>query len=80
MVVRVRRSRGTRRASNERSVLVAAILALPTEHREVFILSRMAGLTYDQVSAHLGLSVEAVEASLAAALLQLLRGLDDGST
>lgn len=70
--------RPEREASNHRHPLVAAILALPADQREVFVLSRVAGLTYSQISDHLGLSVEAVQASLAAALLQLARGLDDG--
>lgn len=65
-------------ASNDQHPLVAEILALPADQRDVFMLNRVVGLTYSQISDHLGLSVEAVQASLAAALIQLVRDLDDG--
>lgn len=72
--------RPEREASNDQHPLVAAILALPADQRDVFLLNRVVGLTYSQISDHLGHSVEAVQGSLAAALLRLVRVLDDGPT
>lgn len=62
-------------AKDERQVLVRAILKLPTRLRDVFLLHRMAGMTYPEIGLHLGMTPKAVEISLAAALLRLMRAV-----
>ena len=57
------------------NVLVRAILKLPTRLRDVFLLNRMAGLTYSEIGLHLGIDPKAVETSLAAALVRLMRAV-----
>ncbi len=67
--------RTKRLAKDEGRVLVRAILALPTKLRHVFLLNRMAGLTYGQIGLRLGMDAEAVETALAAALVRLANRL-----
>lgn len=67
-----------RQASKERKPLAPAILALPADQRDVFLLNRIIGLTYEQISEHLGLPVETVESSIAAALLRLSKAMENG--
>lgn len=62
-------------AEDEGQVLVRAILNLPTRLRNVFLLNRMASMSYSQIGLHLGMSPEAVQASLAAALVRLTRAV-----
>ena len=62
-------------AKDERQVLVRAILKLPRDPRDVFLLHRMAGMTYSEIGLHLGMTPEAVETSLAAALVRLMRAV-----
>ncbi|MBQ1560928.1 RNA polymerase sigma factor [Caulobacter sp.] len=45
-----------------------AILAIPEPYRDVFVLSRFYGLTYEQIATRCGLSVKSVEWRLARAL------------
>ena len=59
----------------ERQVLVPAILNLPRDLRDVLLLHRMAGMSYCQIGLHLGMTPEAVQASLAAALVRLARAV-----
>jgi hypothetical protein len=54
-------------------VLVRAILKLPIRLRDVFLLHRMAGMTYSEIGLHLGMTPKAVETSLAAALVRVTR-------
>ena len=56
-------------------VLVRAILKLPARLRDVFLLHRMAGMTYIEIGLHLGMTPETVQASLAAALVRLMRAV-----
>lgn len=63
-----------RRAKDEGRALTKAILRLPTDQRDVFLLNRMVGLTYNQISLHLGMEPQAVQATLTAALVGLMRG------
>lgn len=49
-----------------------AIGGLPTKCREVFSLSKMNGLSYNEIAAHLGISVKTVENQIVRAL-KLLR-------
>lgn len=60
---------------DEKQVLVRAILKLPTRLRDVFLLHRMAGMSYSDIGLHLGLTPKAVETSLAAALVRLMRAV-----
>ncbi len=57
--------------SDERKVLAAAITALPEPIRDVFLLSRMSGLSYAEIASHLGLNIHLVESSLSDALIAL---------
>lgn len=47
-----------------------AILSLPEDLRDVFVLNRVVGLTYEEVAARTGLSIKAVEWRLSRALIQ----------
>lgn len=62
-------------AEDERQVLVRAILKLPLDMRDVFLLHRMAGMTYAEIGLHLGTTPKAVETALAAALVRLMRAV-----
>lgn len=64
-----------RRARSSEDVLAAAILRLPTNLRDVFVLHRFAGLTYGEIGLHLGVTPEAVQARFAAALVRLARAV-----
>ena len=64
-----------RRARTSGDVLKAAILRLPTNLRDVFVLHRFAGLTYGEIGLRLGLTPEAVQARFAAALVRLVRAV-----
>lgn len=67
------KTRPNRRAEDDGQVLVGAILKLPVGLRDVFLLNRLAGMTYGEIGLHLQMTPEAVEASLAAALVRLTR-------
>lgn len=62
-----------RRVRDNGQALSGAILRMPPDLRDVFLLNRMAGLTYEQTGFHLGIAPEAVQAKLAAALVRLTR-------
>lgn len=54
--------------SQRKALLRAAILALPPRSRQIYLLSRVDGLSYAQIAARCGVSVKAVEVSLSRAL------------
>lgn len=62
-----------RRRTKEERILVRAILNLPTNLRDVFLLNRMASQPYDQIGEHLGMETDEVQAHLAEALVQIGR-------
>jgi DNA-directed RNA polymerase specialized sigma24 family protein len=62
-----------RHARSSADVIKVAILRLPTKLRDVFVLHRFGGMTYDEIGLHLGIPPEAVKAMFAAALVRLAR-------
>ena len=73
--------RKRRAKSGERHLLIQAILKLPIEARDVFLLTRMAGLPYEQIAEVLGIDRERVPAQLANGLVQISETLavEEGS-
>lgn len=65
--------RRRRRQPDEQRILAKAILRLPADLRDVFLLHRMAGLSYEQIGEHLGMERDAVQARLAEALARIVR-------
>lgn len=64
-----------RRAGRAADVLAVAILRLPTNRRDVFLLHRFGGLTYGEIASRLGMDPEAVKAALVTALVRLTRAV-----
>jgi len=54
-----------------------AILSIPERYRDVFVLSRFDGLTYEEIAARCGLSVKAVEWRLSKAIEHCIRRVQD---
>lgn len=62
-----------RRRTKEERLLVKAILSLPTDLRDIFLLHRMAGMPYDQIGEQFGMEPSEVQAHVAEALVQISR-------
>ena len=62
-----------RRRTKEERRLLKAILGLPTDLRDIFLLHRMVGLSYDQIGEQLGMEPNEVQAHVAEALVQISR-------
>lgn len=60
-------------------IFLAAIDALPSRCREVFLLHRVHDYTYGEIAARLGISESAVEKNIMRALLHCRRALQDPS-
>lgn len=58
-------------------LLKEAILSIPEPYRDVFVLSRFAGLTYEEIATRCGLSVKAVEWRLTKAIAHCARRVED---
>lgn len=54
-------------------LLCAAVEALPTKCRQVFLLSRAHGMTYPEIARHCGISVKMVEKHISHALAVCMR-------
>lgn len=53
------------------------ILSIPEPYRDVFVLSRFDGLTYEEIAARCGLSVKSVEWRLSKAVSHCLKRIQD---
>lgn len=60
-------------APDQKRALARAILELPPDLRDVFLLHRMAGLSFDQIGQQLGIERTVVQAYLAEALARIVR-------
>jgi RNA polymerase sigma-70 factor (ECF subfamily) len=61
----------------EAILLKQAVLALPPKLQEVFVLSRFAGLTYEDIALRCGLSVKTIEGRMTKAFALLASVLSD---
>jgi RNA polymerase sigma factor (sigma-70 family) len=59
------------------SLLYKAIADLPPKCQQVFLLSRVRGMTYPQIAAHCGISVKMVEKHIGKALAACLKKVGD---
>lgn len=60
----------------EALMLKQAVLTMPALYREVFVLSRFAGMSYPEIAAARGLSIKAVEWRMSKALQHCVEQLD----
>ncbi|MNT61619.1 RNA polymerase sigma factor [compost metagenome] len=60
-------------AADQQRALAKAILKLPADLRDVFLLHRMAGLSFDQIGHQLGIERTVAQAYLAEALARIVR-------
>lgn len=65
-------------AADQTRALATAILQLPADLRDVFLLRRMAGLSFDEIGQQLGFERTVVQAYLAEALARIVRAAPAG--
>ena len=75
-----RRSLRRSAAADQKRALVRVILQLPTDLRDVFLLHRMAGLSYEEISQQLGIERDVVQAYVAEALARIVRAAPPAKT
>lgn len=64
----------------QEALLRLAILSLPPRWRQVYLLSRMQGMTYAQIAVHCDISVKTVEKHMTNALAALCDRVGSGAT
>lgn len=62
-------------AADQKRALTKAILQLPADLRDVFLLHRMAGLSYEEIGEQLCIERDVVQAYLAEALARIVRAV-----
>jgi len=62
---------------HDRALLKQIVLELPPIYRDVFVLNRFTGLTYEEIASHVGISVKAVEWRMSRALAMILARTGD---
>lgn len=62
--------------ADKKRALVRAILRLPPDPRDVFLLHRMAGMSYEEIGQRLDMAPDAVRTNLAEALVLLVGGAE----
>lgn len=73
-----RRPTRTSAEAEQKRALAQAVLQLPTDLRDVFLLNRMAGLSYEEIGKRLGIERAIVELYLAEALARIARAAPSG--
>jgi RNA polymerase sigma factor (sigma-70 family) len=68
-----RRSLSDSAADDQKRALARAILQLPADLRDVFLLHRMAGLSFEEIGQQLGIKRTVAHAHLAEALARIVR-------
>lgn len=68
-----RRSLSRSAAADQKRALSKAILQLPADLRDVFLLQRMAELSFEEIGQQLGIKRAVVQAYLAEALARIVR-------
>ncbi len=68
-----RRSLSHSADADQKRALAKAILQLPADLRDVFLLHRMAGLSFEEIGQQLGIKRAVVQAYLAEALARIVR-------
>lgn len=66
--------------AQQEALLRQAILSLPPRWRQVYLLSRMQGMTYAQIARHCNISVKTVEKHMTNALAALCDRVGSGAT
>lgn len=65
-------------AADQQRALARTILELPADLRDVFLLHRMAGLSFDQIGQQLGIERTVAQAYLAEALARIVLAAPPG--
>ena len=65
-------------AADQKRALAKAILQLPADLRDVFLLHRMAGLSFEEIGQQLSIERTVVQAYLAEALARVVRAAPAG--